>query len=95
MPLTLLTPRWIALHVTMVAAVVIFLALGWWQLGVYRDSAARQDLRDLAPVEVADLAAPGRELGAAAERAVTATGTYTSAASLVVPARVHEGVLGT
>lgn len=94
MPLTLLTPRWIALHVTMVAAVVIFLALGWWQFGVYRDSAARQDLRDLAPVELADLAAPGRDLGAAAERAVTATGTYTSAASLVVPARVHEGVLG-
>lgn len=94
MPLTLLTPRWIALHVATVAVVLVFLALGWWQLGVYRDSEARQDLRDRAPVELTDLAAPGRDLGAAAERTVTATGTYTSDASLIVPARVHEGVLG-
>ena len=94
MPLTLLTPRWIALHVAMVAVVAACLTLGWWQLGVYRDSEARQDQRDLAPVELAELTSAGRDLGAAAERAVTAMGTYVPDASLRVPARVHEGVLG-
>jgi cytochrome oxidase assembly protein ShyY1 len=93
-PLTLLTPRWIALHIAMVAVVVVFLALGLWQFGVYRDSEARQDQRDLAPVELAELTSAGRDLGAAAERAVTAAGSYVPAASLTVPARVHEGVLG-
>ena len=94
MPLTLLTPRWIALHVATVAVVAGCLALGWWQFGVYRDSEARQDQRDLAPVELAELTSVGQDLGAAAERAVTALGTYVPDASLTVPARVHEGVLG-
>lgn len=29
----LLTPRWLVLHVTAVVLVVVFLRLGWWQLG--------------------------------------------------------------
>lgn len=94
MPLTLLTPRWIALHIATLAVVVAFVALGWWQLGVYQDSNARQDRRELPPVELSDLAVPGRDLGPAAERAVNATGSYVRDATLLVPARVHQGVLG-
>lgn len=89
---SLLHPRWLAVHAVAAALVVAFAALGWWQLGVYRDSDARQDLRDRPPVPVADVAEPGSALGGAADRAVTATGSYV--AELVVPARVHDGVLG-
>lgn len=88
----LLAPRWLALHAAAVAVAVGFVALGWWQLEVYRDSSARQELRDLPPVALADVARPGDPLGDAADRAVTATGTYV--ADLVVPARVHAGTLG-
>lgn len=90
----LLTPRWILLHLVTAAIVVGFVALGWWQLGVYRDSEARQELRDLPAVPITELATPGRELGAAAERAVVATGTYLVDQPLLVPARVHQSVLG-
>ncbi|HSI93924.1 MAG TPA: SURF1 family cytochrome oxidase biogenesis protein [Jiangellaceae bacterium] len=88
----LLAPRWLALHAAAVALVVGFTALGWWQLDVYRDNSARQDLRELPAVPLTDLARPGDPLGDAADRAVTAAGSYV--ADLVVPARVHNGTLG-
>jgi len=90
----LLTPRWILLHLVTVAVVAGFTALGWWQLGVYRDSDARQEVRDRPVVPIEELATPGRDLGAATERAIAATGTYRSEEQLLVPARVHDGVLG-
>jgi cytochrome oxidase assembly protein ShyY1 len=93
-PLILFTPRWILLHVATAGVVVGFVALGWWQFGVYRDGAAQENLRELPPVSVTDLAAPGQPLGPAGGRAVVATGAYFDDASLVVPAREHEGVLG-
>jgi cytochrome oxidase assembly protein ShyY1 len=90
----LLTPRWIALHVVTVAVVVGFVALGWWQLGVYQDNESRQDVRDRPAVPISDLVRPGEELGSGADRAVVATGRYLDEGHLTVPARVHEGVLG-
>jgi cytochrome oxidase assembly protein ShyY1 len=90
----LLTPRWIVLHLVTVAVVAGFTALGWWQLGVYRDSEARQEVRDRPVLPIEELATPGRDLGAATERAVAATGSYLSEGRLLVPARVHDGVLG-
>jgi cytochrome oxidase assembly protein ShyY1 len=92
--LTLITPRWIVLHIVTAVVVVVFVALGWWQLGVYRDSNAREQLRELPAVSLTELAAPGRPLGPAADRAVVATGAYLTDANLLVPARVYEGVLG-
>lgn len=80
------------MHVAAAVLIVAFTAFGWWQLGVYRDSEARQDLRNRPPVPVAEIADPGSGLDSAADRAVTATGSYI--ADLVVPARVHDGVLG-
>jgi cytochrome oxidase assembly protein ShyY1 len=91
---TLLTPRWIALHVATIAVIAGFVALGWWQLGVYGHSEARQDVRDRPAVSISDLVQPGEELGAGADRAVLATGRYVDEGHLTVPARVHEGVLG-
>jgi cytochrome oxidase assembly protein ShyY1 len=88
----LLSPRWLALHVAAVALVAGFAALGWWQLGVYQESQARQEAREDDPVPLSAVARPGEPLGDAADRAVTATGTYRD--QLVVPARVHDGVLG-
>jgi cytochrome oxidase assembly protein ShyY1 len=88
----LLAPRWLALHAAAVALAVGFATLGWWQLDVYRDNSARQELRELPAVPLTDVATPGGPLGDAADRAVTAAGSYV--ADLVVPARVHAGTLG-
>ena len=94
MLLTLLTPRWIALHVATIAVVAGFVALGWWQLTVYGNSESRQAVRDRPAVPISDLVEPGHELGPGTGRAVVATGRYLDEGRLSVPARVHEGVLG-
>ena len=94
MPLTLITPRWIVLHLATAAVVVAFVALGWWQLQAYRSSDAREQLRELPAAPITELATPGQPLGAAAERTVVVSGEYLTDASLLVPARVHDGVLG-
>jgi cytochrome oxidase assembly protein ShyY1 len=91
---TLLRPRWLALHVVTVVVVVGFVALGWWQLGVYGDGEARQDVRGRPAVPLTDLVEPGGGLDAGTDRAVVATGRYLDDGRLAVPARVHEGVLG-
>jgi cytochrome oxidase assembly protein ShyY1 len=93
-PLILLTPRWIALHIATAVLVVMFVALGWWQFGVYRDSEARERVRERPAVPLTELTAPGQPLGPATDRAVVATGRFLSDARLTVPAREHEGVLG-
>jgi cytochrome oxidase assembly protein ShyY1 len=88
----LFTPRWMALHLAAVVIASGFVALGWWQLGVYQESHARQEERDRSPVPLSTVAVAGRPLGDAADRAVTVTGTYRD--ELIVPARVYDGVLG-
>lgn len=90
----LLTPRWLALHALVVLVVAGFVALGWWQLGVYRDSQDRHELREREPVPVADLVAPGRALGVGADRQVEAEGRYLADEQLLVPGRAHGDVLG-
>ena len=92
MPRFLLTPRWLALHLAAIVIACGFVALGWWQLGVYQESQARLAERDRSPVPVNTVATAGQPLGDAADRAVTAGGVYDD--DLVVPARVREGVLG-
>jgi cytochrome oxidase assembly protein ShyY1 len=89
----ILAPRWLALHLAAIVLVTGFGALGWWQLEVFRDSQARQELRELPPVPVDELAHAGTPLGAAAERSITASGRYLT--QVTVPARIRDGVLGT
>lgn len=86
------TPRWLALHLAAVVIASGFVVLGWWQLGVFQESQARQEERDRSPVSLSTVAVAGQPLWDAVDRAVTATGSYRD--ELVVPARVHEGVLG-
>lgn len=81
-----------ALHLAAVVIASGFVALGWWQLGVYQESQTRQAERDQSPVPVEAVATAGQSLGDAADRAVTASGVYDD--ELVVPARVRDGVLG-
>lgn len=83
------------MHVVTVAVVVGFVALGWWQLGVYGEGESRQDVRDRPAVPISDLVQPGEDLGEGADRAVVVTGRYLDEGHITVPARVHEGVLGT
>lgn len=90
----LLAPRWLAFHAFIVAALIVCTVLGWWQLGAFRDSSARHDLRDADPVPLTSLVQPGAAIGDAADRAVTITGTYVEGAQRWVPGRVSDGVLG-
>ena len=82
------------MHIATAVVVVVFVALGWWQFGVYRDSQARQELRDRPAAPLTELASPGRPFGPTADRAVVAIGSYRTDGPLSVPAREHEGVLG-
>jgi cytochrome oxidase assembly protein ShyY1 len=90
----LLAPRWLALHLVFVLAIAGFVVLGSWQLDVYHESNSRQDVRDRAPVPVEEVTAAGSPLGDGADHRVIATGTYLAEQQLLVPGRIHNGVLG-
>jgi cytochrome oxidase assembly protein ShyY1 len=85
----LLTPRWLALHLGVVAAVVGCILLGQWQLRSYEESERRQAAnRAMRPVALAELTAPGHGLAAdAVGRPVIASGRYDADAQLFVPRR--------
>lgn len=89
----LLTPRWLLLHLVMVVAVLVCLALGQWQWDTYRDSSSQQALREQEPEPITDVLEPGQPLADAANRPVTVRGSYEE--PIVVPDRVRDGVLGT
>lgn len=86
------SPRWLTLHLTAIALVVAFTALGWWQLDAYRTSEERHDVRESEPVPLTELIHPAAPVEQPVDRPVTAEGTYL--AELAVPARVENGVLG-
>lgn len=90
----LLAPRWLALHLAFVLAVAGFVTLGSWQGDVFRDSHARQDVRDQEPVPVEEVATAGAPLDEGEDHQVIATGTYLAEQQLLVPGRLHEGILG-
>lgn len=90
----LLTPRWVVLHLTLAAAAALCVVLGWWQLGVYEESQNRQDVRDREPVPISELVEPGEPIGEARDRQVVARGRYLPDRQLIVPGRIHEGILG-
>lgn len=88
------TPRWLAFHAFIIGALIVCIILGWWQLGAFRDSQSRHELRDADPVPLTDIIEPGEPIGDAVDRAVTITGTYLDETQRWVPARAHEDVLG-
>ena len=87
-----LSPRWLALHVVAIALVAAFVALGWWQLDAYRTSQDRHDKREAEAAPFAQAIETGQSAGPTLDGPVVADGSYV--ASLVVPARVNDGVLG-
>lgn len=88
----LLAPRWLALHLGVVVALVGCGLLGYWQLDRARDQYA-QSLRPAANLEVAPepldaVLRPGEQLDAAdIGRPVTTTGRYDESNGLLVPDR--------
>ncbi len=79
----LLRPRWLVLHVVAVAAVVVMVALGFWQLRRLDERRDRNDLVEARMAEpaapVGDLVDPGDDADDVRFRAVTATGRFTDA----------------
>lgn len=90
----LLSPRWIAAHIALVAAVAVCAILGSWQADAFRESKARHDARDSAPVPFSDLVASPGGIDAALDRPVLLRGEFDASAQLVVPGRVHDDRLG-
>ncbi|MGH9210442.1 MAG: SURF1 family protein [Acidimicrobiales bacterium] len=97
----LLRPRWLLSHLLVVMLIVAMVSLGLWQLRRLDERRERNDLiRDrqeepVAPVTEVLQAADGDDAVAAARyRAVTATGRYAAADTVVVRNRTQDGVPG-
>ncbi len=92
---TLLRPRWLGLLVVLVAVVIVFVRLGWWQFTVAQDAGIAAQLAEQAAVPALPVEAvlsphqPFPEDGAG--RPVTATGTYDVQGQFVVPGRLLDG----
>lgn len=90
----LLSPRWVALQVLALVLVVVFVVLGFWQLGRFGVPRAAGDAT---PVPLAEVVAPGAERAVqedAADRLVTVSGRYLPGEQVLVAGRVRDGVLG-
>jgi cytochrome oxidase assembly protein ShyY1 len=95
----LLTPRWLALHVGVLAAVAACALLGWWQLDRAQQihDAALAPARNaaLSPVAIDTLLTPGTlARDDVVGRRVTVTGTYDPGAQVLVADRSAAGVTG-
>jgi len=98
----LLTPRWLAATAVALAAIVVCLLLGSWQLGRFEDRVdthkdAARAASATASAEPLDglLAGPGARVGTdTVGRAVTATGAFDGSHQLLVPNRTLDGRQG-
>lgn len=89
-----LHPRWWPWHLALVAVLVSFGAMGWWQLSTFEKSAAVRPASTRA-VPLDRLTTPGGRLDAGdVGRAVTAEGTWDPAGQLLVPDRERAGRRG-
>lgn len=89
---TLLTPRWLALHLLTVGVVAACLLLGRWQLGA---ATPVPPPAPGAPVALAEALDPGGRLPeSAVGRAVRVSGRYDAANQLLVPQRRLDGRTG-
>jgi cytochrome oxidase assembly protein ShyY1 len=88
-----LQPRWWAWHLALVAVLVSFGWLGWWQLQSFERPATPATPAGV--VELERVADPGGRLGAGdVGRRVRAEGTWDAARQLLVPGRELDGRLG-
>jgi cytochrome oxidase assembly protein ShyY1 len=84
----LFSPHVVVLHLLAIGALVACGLLGRWQLGVFEDSGKPHAVLDPAPVAVATLTAPGRQMTTVAvNRQVTAEGTFDASKQLLVAER--------
>lgn len=97
----LLAPRWLALHVAVVAAVAGTMVLGSWQMRSYAEQerreqvAARNQQADAPSVPVEQALATGEPLVRdAVGRPVTLTGSYDGDQTLLLAGRERDGVVG-
>lgn len=95
-----LRPRWILSHLFVLAMVVAFINLGFWQLGRLQEKRDRNDrVRERTAEQVApasDLAAPG-DFDAASSlefRRATATGTYLADQEVLIRSRSRDSAPG-
>lgn len=90
-----LHPRWWAWHLALVAVLVSFGWLGWWQLQAFTDNAPPQRPTRQAPADLDAVTGPGGRLGPAqVGRAVRATGRWDARGQLLVPDRDRGGRRG-
>jgi len=90
---SLLAPRWLAWHATLVLVLVAFVLLGRWQLDSFSDeNRADEAASEQAPADVATVLEPGDRLTTAVVgRTVTATGRYDAGNQLLVAGRRLDG----
>jgi cytochrome oxidase assembly protein ShyY1 len=95
---TALKPRWLALLALVLVAAAVMARLGEWQLGRARDQGERDRLREAAanPVVPVTSLLPPRTVfpAAAADRRVTAEGSWDAARQVLVPGRPLDGATG-
>jgi len=95
----LVSRRWILFAIVVVLLAYAAWWLGQWQFGRlddrHRTNAIVERNEAAAPVDVASVLAPGREVDEDDEwRVVTATGTYLPDETVIVRYRTHEGSAG-
>jgi surfeit locus 1 family protein len=96
-------PRWIVSHVFVLAVVVVFVSLGFWQLRRLDERRtynalveSRQDLPSVTAQELlpAGPAATADDVGAVIYQPVTVTGTYAAGQEVLIRNRTYDGVPG-
>ncbi len=94
----LLTPRWIAFHLLVVAAIVAMINLGFWQLRRLDERQAFNEAVssriDLPPEPLTDVMSTGPTIAGIEWRSVEASGTYLPDEEFVVVNRSEGGVAG-
>jgi cytochrome oxidase assembly protein ShyY1 len=94
----LLTPRWLAFHLLVVAGIVLMVNLGFWQLRRLDErqafNATVESRIDLPPVPLDDVLVPGADPEALEWRPVTAEGRYLPEEAFVVVNRSQGGIAG-
>lgn len=90
-----LRPWWILSHIVVVAIAVLFINLGFWQLGRHDDRIAQNEAVEARtaqdPVPVTDLVRESDDPSQLRYRPVTARGEFVSGADLFVDNRSFEG----
>jgi cytochrome oxidase assembly protein ShyY1 len=92
---TMLSPRWLALHVLTLAVVAGMVWLGIWQYGSAQAARERDARQSAAAVPIEQLMMPGEPMPAKAiDRKAIVDGTWDASRQLTVPGRVLDQTMG-